>query len=105
MAGPVKKYNVSAVVAEARLKKPAIILTGLPRDSEAEFRVDPPELWPDEVQDLAAAGKATEVTKFLLGDQYEAFIDAGGSNAILNLVLTEHRGSMLLGESSASSDS
>lgn len=110
MAGPVKKYSVPAVVAEARLTKPAIVLD---YGEGNEFRIDPPELWTDEVQDLFIAGKGRDAVKVLLGDQYESFLAVGGSNSHVNLVLEQHRNAMkgavedgtTLGESSASSDS
>lgn len=110
MAGPEKRYNVAEVIAEARLTKPAIILEGFPNDPSAEFRLDPPELWADQVTELAAAGKATELSRHLLGDQYEAFLAAGGGNSLVNLVLEKHsKGTTpeksALGEASASSDS
>lgn len=98
MPGPSKSYNVAEVVAEARLKCPEIILEGFPNDPKAQFRLDPPELWDDEVNELAAEGKATDLSKKLLGDQYDAFIAAGGSNSIINLVLSKHNG-VELGES------
>lgn len=105
MAGPEKRYNVADVVREARLTKPAIVLTGFPSDPEAEFRIDPPELWGDAINDAAAKGQATEVSKLLLGDQYDAFKRAGGSNSTINLVLAEHTQQEDLGKSSASTDS
>ena len=102
MAGPVKKYSVPNVVAEARLKLPRIVMDF---GEGREFSIDPPELWPDAVNDAASSGKATEVTKLLLGDRYVEFLEAGGSNSVLNLVLKEHSGGMAPGESPASDES
>lgn len=101
MARLQKRYSVPQVVAEARLKLPQIVFDF---GDGVEFSIDPPELWPDAVNDAASSGQGTEVTRLLLGDQYEAFIEAGGSNSVLNLVLQQHTGKAV-GESEASSDS
>lgn len=98
MARPTKKYNLSAVEAETKLKKPMI---------EIELRtgktvtIEPPELWPDEVADLASVGKMTEMAKILLGDQYQVFKDGGGTTALLSAIIAEHTGQNV-GESPAS---
>jgi hypothetical protein len=95
MARLTKKYNLSAAQAEAKLKHPLIEIELDPIEGSDETNsvfVEPPQLWPDEVGELAAEGKMTEVSKILLGDQYDRFKAGGGSNAILNVIIAEHSG-------------
>lgn len=102
MGGPAKKYNVAEVVAEARLKKPAIILSyGEDENGVArEFKIPDPALWGDDVLDAAASGKAHDLAHALLEDQYDAWRAAGGQMREINLVLEAHRANV--GESSPS---
>ena len=87
MTRPTKRYNLSATMSEALLKHPAIVIEL--NDGE-EVTLEPPQLWPDAVQEFAAEGKMTDASKLLLGDQYERFVHHGGTNALLNLVIAEH---------------
>lgn len=104
MAGPEKSYNVADVVREARLTKPAIVFDFA---DKGKFRVDPPELWGDEVVEASSDGKGLEVMRLLLGgdEKVAEFKAAGGSLSVFNLVLAEHTREKDTGKSSASSDS
>lgn len=61
------------------------------------FVVDPPELWSDDVIALATGGDNLGLSKALLGgdDVYARFVAAGGSQAVMGLVLTEMIGAAL----------
>jgi hypothetical protein len=62
-------------------------------DSET-FLVDPPELWTDEMLELAESGDNLALTKALLGgdDAYARFKAAGGSQAVMGFILSESAG-------------
>ena len=87
MARLTTKYNLSAAESEAKLKHPCIEIE---LNNGKKVIVEPPQLWADEVQDLAAEGKLTAVSKLLLGDQYDDFKAGGGTNALLNAIIAQH---------------
>lgn len=74
-------------------------------DSET-FTIDPPELWTDAMLGFATSGDNLALSVALLGSQanYDRFIEAGGSQAVLGVILSESAG-FQLGKSSASSHS
>jgi hypothetical protein len=100
-----KKVNLAAYKAEKQAEH-GIEIEG---ENGEVFRVDPPHLWPDEVLEQldTAGGLSTgtvRVARALLGDQYDAFVAAGGSAALLSMIVEDQvRGA--LGESQASSPS
>lgn len=70
------------------------------------YRIDPPELWPDEAAVAAQAEDVVGLATALIGgpEKYQEFVAAGGSAAIVSSVLAEVHG-IEVGESSASSTS
>lgn len=65
--------------------------------------LDPPDLWPDEVAEMAQRGENISIAKALLGDDdYEAFIAAGGTAGLIAMLVADAQG-VSLGESAASS--
>lgn len=72
-----KKYRLAQVVAEAKDKHPEVDL----EIAEGKtVTILPPQLW-DEAT-LAVADDAVAITKKLLGDNYDAYIKAGGTVGI-----------------------
>jgi len=67
------------------------------------FVIDPPELWTDDMLALATSGDNLALSRALLGGDaaYERFVDAGGSQAVIGLILSEATG-FALGKSSPS---
>ena len=73
-------------------------------ETESEtFVIDPPELWTDEMLALATAGDNLALSRALLGGDlaYDRFVAAGGSQAVIGLILSESAG-FALGKSSPS---
>lgn len=69
------------------------------------FRVPPALLWPDEVTELAAAGKTKQAAIGLIGQEdYDAFVAAGGTGSLL-LSMVNDAMEAGLGESSGSTSS
>lgn len=68
------------------------------------FTIDPPELWPDESGELAKANDIVAVSRALLGDCYDAFIEAGGTATLIMAIIKDEHG-LDAGESPASSSS
>lgn len=72
-------------------------------DVEAEdgqvFRIPPPELWPDEVGELARTGDLVALAVAVLGgeDRFEAFKAAGGTATLLNAIVGDVHGDSLGG--------
>lgn len=76
-------------------------------DDGSVFRVDPPLVWSDETLALSQdRTKVVELATSLLGgpEEYERFLAAGGSAALLSGILAEEHGADV-GESAASSSS
>lgn len=65
---------------------------------ERTFRVPPALLWPDEVTELAAAGKVKQAAVGLIGqEEYDAFVAAGGTGSLLLSMVNDAMG-VSLGE-------
>lgn len=75
-------------------------------DDGTVFRIEPPELWPDEVHSIDASKDPVAFARALLGgeERYAAFVAAGGTAGVLAGILDERHGTGT-GESSASSRS
>lgn len=57
------------------------------------FAIDPPALWPDEIQPLALGEDMVGMAKMLIGeDKYAAFVAAGGSAAMVGAMVGEELG-------------
>ena len=57
------------------------------------FRVPPPEVWPDEVQELARDNDIIGMSKTIMGeDEYAKFCAAGGNAALVNAIFAERHG-------------
>lgn len=83
-----KRYDLAEVIREELQKtKPVIITAGT-----ETFEIPPPVLWPDaafEVSDVESA-------RLILGaDQYEAFVKAGGTAALLFAIVKKANGADL----------
>lgn len=97
-----KRYRLSTVAAEARAKHPQIEIEA---DDGQVFTIDPPQLWPDAATDPDVGPRETMTA--LLGDQLAAYQAAGGTYALLNLVIEQYSADqgVDLGKSGASSAS
>lgn len=57
------------------------------------FHVDPPELWPDEIQPLALAEDGVGMAKILIGeDRYADFVAAGGTASMVSAMVGDELG-------------
>jgi hypothetical protein len=57
------------------------------------FVVPAPECWPDSIGDLAATGDNVGMARALLGDDdYDLFVEAGGSAALLGAIVADEHG-------------
>lgn len=63
-------------------------------DDGQVFRIPPPEVWPDEVNDITKGDRdAVRMAQVILGaDQYEKFCAAGGNAAMLHGIFAEVHG-------------
>lgn len=88
---------------EQRRAESAIEIIG--EDGES-FIIEPPELWPDEAQTLAASGDSIGLCRLVLGgdEAYARFVAAGGTAALLGQIFQESLGTSP-GKSQASSSS
>jgi hypothetical protein len=82
-----KRYDLKQVIKDELGKRAPIII----KADDVEITVPPAILWPDEVfivDDVAGA-------KILLGDNYDAFVAAGGTAPLLFSILAEANGADL----------
>jgi hypothetical protein len=93
---PRKTFDLAAVIASELAKsKPLEIVAG-----DKTFTFPPPVLWPDEVFEV----NDIDSMRLLLGDDYEAFVAAGGTAKLFfGVILPEWQGATLP-ESPASTD-
>lgn len=91
-----KKFVLKTVVESIKAKHPAIEIEA---DGKT-FSILPPQLWTDDI--IAVGDEPIAASKMLLGPQYDDWIAAGGSSAILMHVIAEAQGVDEAGESSAS---
>lgn len=65
------------------------------------FWIDPPELWTDEMLACATSDDNLGLCKLLLGGDagYARFVEAGGSQAVIGIILAEVGGFPLPGSS------
>lgn len=56
------------------------------------FTIPPPELWTDEILEVVEKGDAIPSARVLLGDRYDAFVDAGGSAALVMAIVKDAHG-------------
>lgn len=69
------------------------------------YRIDPPELWPDEASERAEAGDLVAAARAVMGaEQYEAWVAAGGTASLVMAIIADEHG-VTVGESPASSSS
>lgn len=88
-----KKRDEGAIIIEA--------------DDGTEFRVEPPELWSDDILTMSAdRARVVEMATAMLGgeEEYSRFVAAGGSAAVLSAIVADEHG-LDVGESAASSSS
>lgn len=77
-----KKINVQELIDAKRERE------GIEFDLGGEtFTLDAPELWPDDVVALAEAGNNVGFCKAIMGDDYDRFTKAGGSQGVLGMIL------------------
>ena len=73
-------------------------------EGQEPIMIDQPDLWPDEKITAMESAKETdnmqELGHILLGDDYERFVQAGGTSMMAWSIFKEHIGAM--GESSGS---
>jgi hypothetical protein len=87
MAKTRKTYDLAEVIERELAKKNDIII----KAGDKTFTVPPSILWPDKVFDVSDA----EGARLILGDQYDAFCEAGGNAKLLFLIYAEHNGASL----------
>ena len=98
---PQNKFVLSDVIADERKVAPPVEIQ---LGEDKIVLVEPPALWGDEVLLAAQEGRIIEGARFLLGDDdYELFLKAGGTAALLFKILEDGFGG--LGESLASTSS
>lgn len=92
-----KSYDLAAFTENTRKKYPPIPinLTG-----GKTIYVPPAQLWSDEAIEYGDK-EPVKFAQALLGDDYQAFVDAGGSAMLLNAILADFNGADT-GESAAS---
>lgn len=85
-----KKINL-AEFKSAKRAAGAIEITG---ENGKTWTIDPPELWPDEAQPVAASGDYVGLAKLVLGgdDEYAAFVAAGGTAAMVGMMIADEHG-------------
>ena len=83
-----KPYNLAEIIKAEREKHGQIEIA---LGGGKSVHVDPPVLWPDEAYEVPDV----EAAKLLLGDDYAAFVDAGGTAALLFRVVKDHQGASL----------
>lgn len=91
-----KRYRLSEIVTEVTAERPPIEIEA---DGQT-FTVPPPELWPDVAIEQATTDPIA-AARALLGDQYDAYRQAGGSAALLFYIVQKESG-VPVGESGAS---
>lgn len=57
-----------------------------------EFTIPAPETWPDEIGALALANDNVGMGRALLGDDYDVFVEAGGSASLLGAIVADEFG-------------
>jgi hypothetical protein len=91
-----KTYDLAAIIKAEKDANPGLVI----KAGVKEFTLPPSPLWPDAVYEVPNIDGA----KILLGDQYDAFCEAGGTAALLFRIYAIHNGASLP-ESEASTDS
>ena len=95
-----KRYDLKQVIEQEKGKAEGIeIAVG-----RKTITVPPPILWPDAAISAFADNDFLTAAQALLGDDYEAFVGAGGTALLLFNILKDHQG-VSPGESPASTDS
>lgn len=93
---PRKRYDLAKIIASELAKTKPITITA----GERTITVKPPVLWPDEVfavDDVASA-------KILMGEDYDAYVDAGGTARLFFGVIVPDWQGATVPESPASTD-
>lgn len=97
MPPKLKSYDLAVFTENTRKKHPPIPIN-LP-DGKT-IHVPPAQLWSDEAVE-AGDGDPVRFAKEVLGEDYQAYHDAGGTAMILNAILADANGADT-GESAAS---
>jgi len=87
-----KSYDLSAAIAEVIEKHPPIVINIGEGDP---IKVNPVQLWPDEVLELVTAEKPIEAMRMMLGDDYSRFKKAGGTAVLLLQIFKDSGGADL----------
>jgi hypothetical protein len=62
-------------------------------DDGQVFRLPPPEVWPDEVEELYRKREIVSMCRAIMGDEpYDRYVAAGGSASLLNAIFAEYHG-------------
>src|SRR5262245_15066062 len=78
----------SSDLSDIKTERPPIEVEGA---DGVVFLIPPAELWPDKVIALSDT-EPGECCRLLLGDQYDAWVDQGGTFGILNRIIGEVAG-------------
>jgi hypothetical protein len=83
--GAKQTYDLAKVIEAERKTAPVIEIVA----GEEKFTIDAPTLWPDTAFEAAAQERLVDAARILLGERYDAFVAAGGSAAILFMIVKE----------------
>lgn len=95
-----KRYDLKQVIERELEKTESVEIVA----GRKTFSVPVPALWPDAALTAAASEDLITAARLLLGKDYDAFVEAGGTAVILFTILAEAHG-VTPGESSASTGS
>lgn len=103
---PPKKRHVHQVkLTDFKARKADEGAIEIEDDAGEIYRIDPPELWPDEITRMSQDEDTIGVARALIGDdRYDAFTAAGGNAMLLMSIIGETHG-VTVGESKPSPSS
>lgn len=105
MAPPKKRHVHRVKLTDFKAKKADEGAVEIEADDGEIYRIDAPEVWSDEIAELAQSEDQVAVARALIGeDRYDAFVAAGGTAMLVMAIVSEAHG-IQPGESSASSRS
>lgn len=107
MAAPkgAKRHLHKVKLSDFKAKKADEGAIEIETDDGTVFRVDPPELWDDELTELSQNDDNVGLAKRLIGEEeYPAYVAAGGNAMLLMSIIAEVHG-VSVGESKPSPSS
>ncbi len=83
------EFDLAEAVKEIEAEHPPIVI----RAGAETFTAMPPQLWPDEAIELATTDPVG-AARIVMPDDYDAFVEAGGSAAVLMHILNKSVGDL-----------